>query len=399
MNNDRLFIDKFDNFIFTFRRMLFFGDTNSKIQHGNPKHDRNRLINFFFDEENDYYDLNSNTINFSETEKLKELFSEIYSYKAMSTTEMADSFLIFTELDSEKEKTVRDMCFSGRNQKNINRRLEKGSELAESGSIIIKDGRPRAYKKNCDICDGLTDDEKTKLLLSLDFAIKKNPFSAFASTYKSLVENRDNIDAFCSIDIDHQLFHPILDEIHIWTAISAISERRNVNIKYCSQNNEMTEVADVNSVLPLRIVYDSLYGRSYLIAYDNKYNNYSIIRFDRIYHMEIAESADPLFFHDNINYVTQNLQTAWLVDITSSPKTVELEFDNYADIYSRVKNEGRHGEIVSKSDSHFIYRISVNSPKEMINWILSFGEYCKVVKPDSLKNEIIVRLERMASGF
>ncbi|MBR1532359.1 MAG: WYL domain-containing protein, partial [Eubacterium sp.] len=382
-----------------FRKMLYFGDTNPNIQHGNPKHDRSRVINYFLGDK-EYYDPKSNTIDFSETERLKELFSEVYSCKAMSTTEMGDSFLLFSQLKTDEFKSVLQMLYgSGRSQKNINRRLDKGGELAESSSIIIQDGKPKKYKKNLDICEGLSDNDKKNLLTAIDFAIKKNPFSAFASTYKNLVSNRDCIDAYCEIEFDHQLFHPILDEFHIWTAISAITDKKNVDIIYCPPDITATDSIDINCVLPLRIVFDNLYGRSFLVVFDYKYNNYSTLRFDRIYHMEIANSANPLLFEEKRSVSDKKLETAWLIDLFSEPQTVKLEFINDDAVYNRVVNEGRHGVIDERNETSFTFIIDVNNPREMINWILSFGEYCKVIEPTELQKEIIVKLEAMVNAF
>ncbi len=81
-NTDRLFIDKFDNFIFTVRKILYYGDTSASLQPKDPKHDRLRFINYFSDETG-YYDAGENLIDFSDDTDLKDIFADLYTYRAI----------------------------------------------------------------------------------------------------------------------------------------------------------------------------------------------------------------------------------------------------------------------------------------------------------------------------
>lgn len=169
-SNDRIFIDKFDNFLFTIRKMIYFGDTNSAMQPKDPKHDKQRFINYFGAMSNEsYYD--NKSFSFSNDDKLKDEFANIYMFKSMNIAKMGDCFQLFSSLDcNEAYSGDKLLVGSARNAKNFKRRIEAKSELAESGSVIIKKGSPVHYLKNADPVDNFTEDEKDELCKKLETA-------------------------------------------------------------------------------------------------------------------------------------------------------------------------------------------------------------------------------------
>lgn len=394
-NKDRLFIEKFDNFIFSIRRMLYYGDTNKHIQPNDPKHERLRFIKYFGTEEN-YYDPKNYSYTFFSDDNLKDDFSNIFTYKSMSITEMGDCLHLFSKLSTTQPKSSMNLIVdSCRNEKNFNRRMEPNSELVNAGSVLIFDKSPKRYKKNCNLTDGLTNNEKQKFANALNFAIKKNNFVSFASTYKKVLEANDNIaPENLNISIDHQLFHPILDELHIWTVVSAITEQQTVNIQYCKPFPNETELNTINSIIPVKIIYDNIYGRTYMVGIKDE--EYSTYRFDRIYHCEIGETFEYTQYNEKIKQIEKILESAWLVSTNDETEKVRLKFKNTLSLIARVNNEGRHGKIVNIFDEYFIYEIDVNDSTEMINWILSYGENCTVLEPKSLVDKIVDHLKDMA---
>lgn len=389
-NNDRLFIDKFDNFIFSVRRMLYYGDTNKGLQPKDPKHERLRFIRYFGTNDN-YYNSKNYSFYFSDDDKLKDEFSNIFTYKSLSTSEMGDYIQLFSKLSEDKSKTIHQLISeSFRNEKNFSRRIEPNSELANSGSVLTFKKSPKEFKRNCFLTTGLTDNEKQKFANALNFAIKKNNFVSFASTYKKLLEVNYGIkEDKTDISIDHQLFNPILDELHIWTVVSAITEQKSVNIKYCI--DFPNTMIDINSIVPVKIIYDNIYGRSYLIGITDE--KYSIYRFDRIFHCEIGNKFE---YTEKIDYIEKVLKTAWLVSLNDETETVKIRFKNTPAILARIQNEGRHGKITQIENEYFIYEIEVNDSTEMINWILGYGDNCVVLEPQNLVDKIISRLEEIA---
>lgn len=398
-SNDRIFIDKFDNFLFTIRKMIYFGDTNSAMQPKDPKHDKQRFINYFGAMSNEsYYD--NKSFSFSNDDKLKDEFANIYMFKSMNIAEMGDCFQLFSSLDcNEAYSGDKLLVGSARNAKNFKRRIEAKSELAESGSVIIKKGSPVHYLKNADPVDNFTEDEKDELSKALDFAIKKNNFTAFASTYKKLLCARDSVeDLSCNIGIDHQLFHPILDEHHIWTAVSALMEHCYLEIDYNLGYPNSKKLAKFKNCIALRIVYDNLYGRTYLFTYDEAEDKINTLRFDKIYSIKIKGNYKNIdLVESKQDELCKKLETAWLVSTDNEElEHVVIEFKNTPSNRARVENEGRHGVITKFDDDFFTYEIDVNDHIEMINWVLNYGSSCRVREPKEFVDRIVTHLEEMA---
>jgi hypothetical protein len=396
-NSDRLFIEKFDNFIFTVRKIIYFGNTNKGLQPNDPKHDRLRFINYFGTDD-EYYDPSVNSLDFSKDDVLKDEFANIYTYKSMTTAEMGDNFQLFSAISKNQKHTGGNLTFgSGRTAKNLNRRIETGSELDLSGSILVSGASPKYYKRNVDLVENFDASEKKEFIEALDFAIKKNNFTSFASTYKKLISCRDGIeDNGCKIKIDHQLFHPILDEMHVWTAVSALIENCYVNIDYCLPYPNDKELINYKNFVPLKIIYDNLYGRTYLFAYSYNSDEILTLRFDRIFHIDISDKYERNHFIEEKSKNLENaLRTAWLVSINNHTEHVVIQFKNTPAIMARVKNEGRHGKITKIFDDYFLYEIDVNDSIEMTNWVLNFGSNCKVLEPNTLIDKVVSCLEGM----
>ena len=400
VNNDRLFLTKYDSFIYAIRKIIYYSNVIDDPQIGNKKintkHDKRRFVEYFgWESTEPYYNKNDSCLAFSNDSSLKDEFAYIYTYSSMSVGEIGDSIQLFSNLSSARFKESEPISGT-RNLKNFNRRIDKNSELANSASILVSGINPRKYKKNISLTKDLSDEDEIQFFDALDFAIKKNNFTSFASTYKKMLSCRDNINSNgCDIDIDHQLFHPILDELHIWEVVSALSENRYIDMKYCSQYSENFE--DVNNLIPLKIIYDNLYGRSYLFTYNEKLDSIANFRFDRIYSISMGKNRfDTDLAKQQKEQLENILKTAWLVSMNEETEHVVIKFRNTTALRERVKNEGRHGSITDISEDFFTYEIDVNDSYEMINWILNFSDDCKVEQPKHLVEKIVEYLEDMA---
>lgn len=392
---DRLFIKNFDNYIYTIRKIIYFGNAIKSASAPNPKHEKIRFVNYFGWETNEqYYNSSDHSFNFSNDSRLKDEFANIYTYKSMLPLDMGDSLQLFSALSSYTYTEAKYLA-SARNLEHFNILINKKEEVVSSGAVLVKGHKPYKYKRNTDIVFGMTDDEKKHFLNALDFAIKKNNFSSFASTYKKLVVCRDSINYDgCCIDIDHQLFHPILDELHIWEAISSMSNNEKIGLKYIIKGQTKTEFKEL---VPLKIVYDNMYGRSYLICFNLITKNYSLFRFDRVFSVKSYGKIENIkLIEEKKAELESRLSKAWLVSLNETIKRVIIRFKNTVALRERIKNEGRHGCITEYCDDYFIYQIYVNDPFEMVNWILNFGSDCMVCEPIELVDRIVKHLEDMA---
>ncbi len=395
-NNDRLFIDKFDNFILTVRNIIYYGDTKKCIMPIDPKHDRQRFIRYFNDN-TIYYDTLNDSFRFQNDYTLKYEFALLYTYKSIGIIEMGDLLQIFSHLSCRNGKTATYISAASRSEKNVNRRLENKGELVQSGSIIPCGKNPREYVCNIDILENFSRPSKERFIKALDFAIKKTNFVTFGVTYRQLVECRDILKGSHNqdIQIDHQLFHPILDELHIWVAISAIDEKKYVSIDYFKYEHNNKFIKTFQNLIPLLIVYDNLHGRSYLCLYDERIKNLFSLRFDRIYKIKMNSDAFcESVYRIQLANLKERLRTAWLIDLQNEPQQVVIRFNKEPGIKARIENEKRDGIITEREDC-YLFEISVNNPHEMKGWIMSFGAKCVVQRPQALVDDIIKTLEEI----
>lgn len=393
MATDRTFIEKYDSFIFTVRKILYYGDAYADSQPTDPKHDRWRFINYFgYDINHEFYDTSNDTFDFDNDDMLKDEFANIFCYKSVNITQLGDMCNLFRNLSDIPQSA--EQLSETRSKKNINRRLSKDGELISSGSVLSFGKGKKTYCKNIDIADGFKD--KAKLVKALDFAAKKNNYSAFASSYKKLLVCRDNIENKKSnIEIEHQLFHPILDEMHIWEIVCAITEKQTITFKYCVNFEDATELFDFENLIPLKLIYETTYGRTYLFCYNC--DKLQTFRVDRIFSIEQGECFDEKTFSNGLNEVNKALETAWLTSInTENIYHIVLRFENNFDTKTRVTNEGRHGKITREDKDYFYFEINVNDYLEITNWILTFGSECTVLEPQVLIDKVCEHLEEMA---
>lgn len=395
--SDRLFVSKFDNFILTVRNIIYYGDTKKSVLPIDPKHDRMRFIKYF-NTDYEYYDTKDDSFNFQNDLKLKYEFALIFTYRSLGITEMGDLFQIFSQLDCKKKKTATFISSACRFEKNVNRRFEPDSELMQSGGIISFGKSPREYIKNIDLLDDFSRTSKINFLKALDFGIKKENFVSFGASYKKLVECRDGFTEICNenIQIDHQMFHPVLDELHIWNTVCAIEERKYITVNYYKYQDGEKDKRNFSRLMPLKVVYDCLFGRSYLCAYDEINDALCAIRFDRILEVNISElSFETLLYNTRCENLENRLKTAWLIGLQENVSHVVVEFKKDFGIKARIENEKRHGTLTEKDDC-YLFEIDVNDPNEMKGWIMSFGADCEVKEPESLIDSIVNTLEVIA---
>lgn len=393
MATDRTFIEKYDSFIFTVRKILYYGDAYADSQPTDPKHDRWRFINYFgYDINHEFYDTSNDTFDFDNDDMLKDEFANIFCYKSLNITQLGDMCNLFRNLTDIPQSA--EQLSKTRSKKNINRRLSKDGEPVQSGSVLCFGKGKNKYCKNVDIADGFED--KAKLVKALDFAVKKNNYSAFASSYKKLLVCRDGIEnEKVDIEIEHQLFHPILDEIHIWEIVCAITEMQTITFKYCVNYEDATELFDFENLIPLKLVYETTYGRTYLFCKNS--DLIQTFRVDRIFSVQRGKQFEEKEFSQSIDIVNSALEKAWLA--STNQETIYhtvLRFLNTYENKMRVMNEGRHGKIAKEDEKYFYFEVDINDYFEITNWVLSFGSECTVLEPPELIDKVLGHLEEMA---
>ena len=459
-----------------FRRMMYYGLYKSNIspeEEESFKDVRSYFKTYFgydafpqLETDKRYYDEDDKkAYHFEYDRRLKDSFAGFYSRKAGKPTDFkyylqllsnisrnvkygSEELMGSVGLSDEADLTDSDEETLEKNyaaiQKRFKKLLAKGSELYESGTLVIHSKSPRSITANADLLDGFSRVQKKHFIKALDFGIKKNPFSAFASLYKKTVLCRDGVaNLDCGIDFDHQLFHPLLDEINLWSAVEAMLDCEDIGEARKADGSNSLHLIDIqyynnktaHALLPLKIRYDATYGRSYLFSYSLKHRHITQDRLDRIRRITVLDNkeqaketlarrslaaerrrqagkapaktaygSDPYLnysdrralFLEQRTSLEERLQSAWCSSLKKEKEHVVLLFRNTPALRYRVENEGRHGQITAVEGKRFRFEIDVNDAVEMTNWILNFGEDCKVEAPQRLVNHVVKHLEEMA---
>lgn len=213
----------------------------------------------------------------------------------------------------------------------------------------------------------------------------------------------------------YHYYSRILDEAHLSTLLSAITQRLKVQFLYFSpKNNQAYSSRNTNPLferemegklqkaVPLQIVYDHQYGRWYLLAHDSRHG----IRKFRMEGMTQIEHGDPVdnaFFEEKKMEMDERIKLSWVID-TGRAVTVKARFYNPGRpgpnfIKDRVYLQGQWGEITEEYEDSFVYEITVNGTTEIKPWIRSFGSSCEVLEPSEFRQEMIAEWKELADYY
>ena len=80
-------------------------------------------------------------------------------------------------------------------------------------------------------------------------------------------------------------------------------------------------------------------------------------------------------------------------------KIIELELEINKAMTYRVYDEFESEEITKKEDGNFIVKVEYPENEWVYGYILSFGEYAKVLSPSYAKNIIKDKLEKILKNY
>ncbi|MEA1980896.1 MAG: YafY family protein [candidate division Zixibacteria bacterium] len=158
----------------------------------------------------------------------------------------------------------------------------------------------------------------------------------------------------------------------------AIEECKQVEIKYHSIKSEITD----RIVEPYFIIFK---GKSfYLVAFCHLRGKFRTFRLSRIMQVEILENT--FFRNDDVN-VESYFEDSWLI-YNDDPVEVVVKFVGPA--VSIIKTGSHHPkEIIEEiSEDEILYKVTTRGIDEIQRWIITFGQYAHVQKPDNIRENL-----------
>lgn len=261
----------------------------------------------------------------------------------------------------------------------------KLDDLVEVGFVQEKDTK---YFPVNNFLEDLTEKELQSLIQALYFFRGITPLSSqgiFAiETIKEFIK-------FKEIDVKtkdiylyvNSHFSNILNDNDIYNIICAINDSKTLKI-----TKEKVEFEAV----PLKILEEHKYGRQYLLCYDLSKKRPTNILINDISSCKITENSFNIEdYKSSLDLIEKSYSMSQLYALENpleqKPVLVEVEFsfDNKKichEVREKVITTKRQGTVEQISDTNFVYKIEVLSPKEMIPYIRSFGHYAKVKKSE-----------------
>ena len=161
---------------------------------------------------------------------------------------------------------------------------------------------------------------------------------------------------------------------------SAILNKQLVQFTYYNSNGEESK----RIVEPLQIWFKD--KSWYLISYCRNKEDYRIFKIARIKEVKMLqehfERELPKEENEQYNF-----------------KTIELELEINKAMTYRVYDEFESKEITKKQDGNFMIKVKYPENEWVYGYILSFGEYAKVLNPGYAKNIIKDKLQKTLKNY
>lgn len=216
--------------------------------------------------------------------------------------------------------------------------------------------------------------EGTQVQTALDSALSK---AAAALPSQGLAYVRQMDDLF-SIGLGpHKTYKHHRDTIDRLTR--AIDQHRTVQMRYYSASRNATTRREVD---PYRLRYAG--GALYLIAYDHRRQEVRLFAVDRIRSMTVTNHAYQMPLGFDVDAYVQDA----LVIMRGDPITVELLFTKATAAWVKDRIWHPSQQLTLLKDGRLKMSLRVADTRELVGWILSFGNGVRVVSPAALRAKV-----------
>jgi len=151
-------------------------------------------------------------------------------------------------------------------------------------------------------------------------------------------------------------------------------------------------------VSPYQIVANN--GKYYLICNYDKYDNVDYYRIDRMTEVEVlsekAKNKDIIKGLENgINIPEQMAQHVYM--FSDEAINIEMKIKKYI-VGEVIDWFGKDFSVVKEKDDEALIRLK-GSQKAMFYWAIQYGEHVEIIKPITLRNEIIKAVKTMNDKY
>lgn len=179
---------------------------------------------------------------------------------------------------------------------------------------------------------------------------------------------------------EHYFIGWTLEDEVLAAALAAIHGKKVMEVK--TFPNKKQEVSIYHAV-PFFIMESVQNGRRYIASYHEERQQYTALRMDYIERIHIkGEYKEYTKRKEEALRIRKN---SWGASWISQKKLETLRFTIWYDgereeeLYQKIKNESRNGQVTKKDDNHIEFFIQVYDPKELMPWVRTFlGRTCEL---------------------
>ncbi|MBR2043593.1 MAG: transcriptional regulator [Clostridia bacterium] len=183
----------------------------------------------------------------------------------------------------------------------------------------------------------------------------------------------------------------------------AIGERKKVSLTYSVRtidgNRKIIFKSKEYKVSPYALIWQN--EHYYLVANNDKYDNLMHIRLDRIRRVKATKEPWRHFsevsiykdFFDVADYASKSFQMY-------SGELTEVKFRCHISLLEQVVDRFSDKIFITNVEADsFIFSVKVNLSSGLVNWILQFGSFIKVLSPVSLTEMIKERISAVEAVY
>lgn len=249
----------------------------------------------------------------------------------------------------------------------------KANELVSLGYLSsIKNGRQLLYMYSIDPIMKLDKCEIQDLYNALEFFSMVKPFGEVGRFINSKFEIKHDLIKEIILHKNYFMYHT-LDDIILLDVLNGIKNKKKMRFSCLDKAGEENLIF---KGVPLKVVTNSRHGRRYIIIHNDKTNDFTNIRIDRI--KSVKELNSCLDFEELLSKLSASSNTAWGISYNQSNEleklTIKLQINEINEIHilNRIRLEGKHGSLTHIGQNKFQYEIEVNDTYEMLPWIRTF---------------------------
>ncbi len=172
-----------------------------------------------------------------------------------------------------------------------------------------------------------------------------------------------------------------------------MEDSRCVNIQYQSQDSPKPEIYAID---PYHILMHK--GSIYIIGFSHKANAIRHWKLDRI---ETAVVLRTNFKKPDDFSIDKYMEGSFGVIHfpTEKLQKVVIQFDETVARYVSEHIWSHSQKLTKQQDGSVVLELQLNNTVEVKNWVMSFGPHAKVLKPTTLKDEIVANLQAMLKQY